>query len=98
MEKVKLHRCSFMFLKYDGHTCWTVQQALDDQGIEYEIVKPPLLPRSRRKDVIRLTNQAMVPVIEFADGTAYRADGKDMAAEIEAGRLFDHKGDVPAAA
>ena len=41
---VKLHRCSLMFFKIDGHPCWKVQKALDEQGIEYEVVKGPLLP------------------------------------------------------
>jgi hypothetical protein len=36
----------------------------------------------------------MVPVIEFDDGSAYRAESQDMAAEIRAGRLFDHAGEA----
>ena len=39
---VKLHRCPLMFLKMDGHACWRVQKALDEQGIDYEVVKAPL--------------------------------------------------------
>ena len=39
---VKLYRCSVMFAKVDAHACWRVQKALDEQGIEYEIVKGPL--------------------------------------------------------
>ena len=30
-----------MFVKVDGHPCWKVQKALDEQGIEYELVKGP---------------------------------------------------------
>jgi hypothetical protein len=67
-----------------------VQKALEDQGIEYEIVKEPALPRSRRKDVIRMSGQQMLPVVEFEDGSAYRAESKEMAADINAGKLFDH--------
>jgi hypothetical protein len=26
-----LHRCSFLWLKADVHSCWRVQSALDDQ-------------------------------------------------------------------
>ena len=39
---VKLHRCSSMWVKIGGHPCWKVQQALDQQGVEYEVVKGPL--------------------------------------------------------
>src|SRR4051795_6653044 len=90
MPSVKLHRCPFTFIHNDLDHCWKVQKALDDQGIEYEVVKEPALPRGRRKDVIELTGQKMLPVVEFDDGSAYRAESKDMAAEIEAGKLFDH--------
>lgn len=95
MEKVTLHRCKITFYKGDSHTCHTVQRALEEQGIAHEVVKAPMMPRSRRKDVERATGQHMLPAIEFADGTGYRADGVDMAKEISAGRLFEHKGDVP---
>jgi glutathione S-transferase len=89
MAKVKLHRCPFTFIKHDMDSCWKVQRALEEQGIEYEIVKEPGLPRSRRKDVKALSGQVMLPVIEFEDGSAYRAESDDMAARIRAGRLFD---------
>jgi glutaredoxin len=95
MEKVKLHRCKVTFFKGESHTCHTVQRALEEQGIEHEVIKAPMLPRSRRKDVERATGQHMLPAIEFADGSGYREEGADMAKEIAAGRLFEHKGDVP---
>ena len=85
---VKLHRCPFMFLKMDGHACWRVQKALDEQGIEYDVVKAPLR-RGARAEVQRVSDQAVVPVIEFEDGTAYRAESKEMAARIRDGRLFE---------
>ena len=88
MAKVKLHRCPFTFLKTDLDSCWKVQRALDEQGIDYEVVKEPGLPRSRRKDVEALSGQRMLPVIEFEDGSAYRAESSDMAATIRAGELF----------
>jgi glutaredoxin len=90
MAKVKLHRCPFTFVHNDLDHCWKVQKALEDQGIDYEIVKEPALPRGRRKDVIRMSGQKMLPVVEFEDGSAYRAESKDMAAEISAGKLFEH--------
>ena len=84
---VKLHRCPLMFLKIDQHPCHVVQKALDEQGIEYEVVKEPTMPRGRRKDVQRISGQTSLPVIEFEDGTVYRAESADMAARIRAGEL-----------
>jgi glutathione S-transferase len=83
---VKLHRCPVMFLKIDGHPCWKVQKALDEQGVEYEVVKGPLLP-GKRKDLEQLSGQNKYPAIEFEDGTVYRAESKEMAAKIRAGEL-----------
>ena len=86
---VKLHRCSATFYKRGSHSCWRVEKALIDQGIEYEAVRSLGLPRSKRTTVIEGTGQKMYPAIEFEDGTWYRADSKEMAAVIGAGRLFD---------
>jgi len=83
---VKLHRCPVMFAKFDGHPCWKVQKALDEQGIEYELVKGPLRS-GKRDEVERVSGQRKYPVIEFEDGTAYRDESKQMAAKIEAGEL-----------
>lgn len=85
---VKLHRCPLMFLKIDGHPCWRVQKALDDAGVEYEVAKGPLLG-SKRNRVKELSGQGKYPVIEFEDGSAYRAESKEMAERIRAGKLFD---------
>ena len=85
---VKLHRCSLMFVKIDRHPCWKVQKALDEQGIEYEVVKGPLLP-GKRDELEQLSGQGKYPVIEFEDGSVYREESKDMAARIDAGKLFD---------
>jgi glutathione S-transferase len=91
MSRVKLHRCRLTFVHSDHlDSCWKVQKALDEQGIDYEVVIAPFPPRSRRTEVIRISGQDRVPLIEFADGSAYRADSTEMAAEIEAGKLFDH--------
>jgi glutathione S-transferase len=83
---IKLHRCSFTFVHYKSH-CYEVQHALDVQGIDYQIVKQPFLPRSRRKDVERLSGQRLLPVIEFEDGSTYREESVDMAATITSGQL-----------
>lgn len=85
---LKLHRCRFVWYKV-AHPCWTVQKALDEQGIEYEIVKEPTYPRSRRKNVIEQTGQHYLPAIEFEDGSWYRDASKEMAATVRAGRLFE---------
>ena len=89
MAKVKLHRCPFTFVHTSHDACWKVQDALDEEGIEYEVVKAPLLPRGRRKDVRRISGQVMLPVVEFEDGSAYREESEDMAARIRDGRLFE---------
>lgn len=84
---VKLHRCSAMFAKLDAHPCWRVQKALDEQGIEYEVVKGPLLP-GKRDQLERISGQRKYPTIEFEDGHAYRAESKEMAETIRAGDLL----------
>jgi glutaredoxin len=83
---VKLHRCSSMWVKISAHPCWKVQKALDDQGVEYEVVKGPLRA-GKRDDLERLSGQRKYPVIEFEDGSVYREESKDMAARIRAGEL-----------
>jgi glutaredoxin len=84
---VKLHRCSAMWVKIDGHPCWRVQKALDEQGVDYEVVKGPL--RSGKRDELdQLSGQRKYPVIEFEDGRSYRADSAEMAKKIRAGELF----------
>jgi glutathione S-transferase len=84
---VKLHRCSLMFFKIDAHPCWKVQKALDEQGIDYEVVKGPLRP-GRRTELEQLSGQGKYPVIEFEDGKVYREESSDMAKRIRAGELF----------
>jgi glutaredoxin len=66
--------------------CWRVQKALDQQGIDYELVRGPNRP-SKRDDLERLSGQRLYPVIEFIDGRVYRAESRDRAARIRAGRL-----------
>jgi glutathione S-transferase len=86
MPPLRLHRCPTVFAKLGAHPCWKVQKALDDQGIEYEIVKGPLR-RSKRDELEQLSGQRQYPVIEFPDGEVYRDESKDMAARIAAGNL-----------
>ena len=83
---IKLHRCSHMWVKINAHPCWKVQKALDDQGIDYEVVKGPS-GRGKRDDLERLSGQRMYPVIEMLDGEVYRAESKEMAERISSGKL-----------
>jgi glutathione S-transferase len=83
---VKLHRCPVMFAKFDGHPCWKVQKALDEQGVEYELVKGPLRS-GKRSELEQLSGQRKYPVIEFEGGRTYREESKEMAAKIQAGEL-----------
>jgi len=90
---VKLHRCSNTWAKLGPHPCWKVQKALDEAGVDYEVVKGPL--RSGKRDSLEaLSGQRKYPVIEFEDGSVYREESKDMAETIRAGQL-DSKRSAP---
>jgi len=93
---IKLHRCSNMWVKFSGHPCWKVQSALDDRGVEYEVIKGPLL-RQNRLELEDISGQRAYPVIEFEDGSVYREESKEMAETIRAGRLDEKRGSQPAA-
>jgi hypothetical protein len=82
---IKLHRCSILWIK-GPHPCWKVQKALDESGVDYELVKHPPL-RGRRKDYVALTGQAKLPAIQFEDGRVLREESSDLAARIREGRL-----------
>ena len=68
-----------------------VQAALDEQSIEYEIVRAPTFPRGRRKEVIEHTGQHHLPAIELEDGSWYREGSSAMAQRISDGHLFDQR-------
>ena len=87
---LRLHRCSNTWAKISGHPCWKVQKALDDAGVEYELVKGPLR-RGKRDDLERISGQRKYPVIEFDDGSVYREESKDMEATIRSGRLDEKR-------
>lgn len=84
---VKLHRCGNMWIKLNGHPCWRVQKALDEAGVEYEIVKEPWPSRKARTRVIEGTGESALPAIELENGTWYREDSAEMAKAIRAGKL-----------
>jgi glutaredoxin len=83
---VKLHRCPSIWLKIEGHPCWRVQKALDDAGVEYEVVKESHR-RGKREEVEEKTGQRALPAIELEDGRWIREDSKELAARIRDGRL-----------
>jgi hypothetical protein len=90
---VKLHRCSATRFKIGGHPCWRVQKALDDAGVEYELVKEgSAFKSSSRETTIERTAQKKFPWIEFDDGSVYREESKDMAETIRAGKLDEKRG------
>jgi glutathione S-transferase len=84
---VKLHRCPVMFNKLPAHPCWKVQHALDEAGIEYEVVKEPAL-RLHRKEYEKRSGTRVLPAIEFEDGTILREESDELAARIREGRLI----------
>jgi glutaredoxin len=90
---IKLHRCPNMWVKISGHPCWKVQKALDEEGIQYEVVKGPLR-RSRRDALEKLSGQRQYPVIELDDGTVYREESNGMAARIRRGELLQGQAPV----
>ena len=93
MVAVKLHRCLNIWVKFGGHPCWRVQQALDQAGVDYVVVKHPY---RNREAMEKLSGQKKLPAIEFEDGSVYREESKDMAETIKSGRLMDKRGSAPA--
>lgn len=86
---VKLHRCKFTWARTELDACWRVQKALNQMGIDYDVVKHGM---TERAEVERLTGEPWFPVIEFEDGSAYREESRDMAARIRAGTLDEARG------
>ncbi|MDQ6841276.1 MAG: hypothetical protein M3025_02485 [Actinomycetota bacterium] len=64
---------------------WT--EALDEAGVDYDVVLHPAFPRGRRQDYIELSGQKLLPAIEFEDGTVLRDESKRLAARIREGRM-----------
>ena len=63
---LKLHRCP---TPWKLGPCWRVEKALDEQGIDYEVVKGPVRP-GKRVDLQRLSGQKLYPALEFEAGRA----------------------------
>jgi glutathione S-transferase len=88
VAKVKLHRCSYTFLHVDADRCWRLQKALDEKGVDYEIVKHGFGKSEKsRAGVVALSGQKYLPVLELPDGTVYREETDLMVAKIKAGEL-----------
>jgi glutathione S-transferase len=93
MAKLKLHRCSWTFAHTDIDACWKVQRALDEMGMDYEVVKHGFV-RKGRADIEALSGQGKLPVLELENGEVYRADSDEMAARVRAGSLATGSHDV----
>ena len=76
---VKLHKTGGLF----SDPSKIVRQALDAQGIEYEVVK------SSKEELIAHTHQDKFPAIELEDGTWYWEEPSDMALRINKGELIE---------
>lgn len=87
-EPVKLHRCSYTFLHTEMDACWKVEKALKEEGIPYEVVKHGYGKSDKsRSDVIELSGQKSLPVLELPGGEVYRAESDDMAERVRSGGL-----------
>jgi len=92
---VKLHRCVNLLVK-GPHPCWKVQKALDEAGINYEIVKEKYF--GPREETVSRTGQKRFPWVEFEDGSVYRDESKDMAQRIREGKLTEAPSSQPPSA
>jgi hypothetical protein len=72
-----------------------VQKALDEAGVNYEVVKEKWF--GGRPETVERTGQKQFPWIEFEDGSAYREESKDMAQRIREGKLMEAPRRQPAA-
>jgi hypothetical protein len=82
---VKLYRCSLMFVK-GPHPCWQVQKALDEAGVNYEVVTGPLR-RGKRTEMVRRTGQKLYPAIVREDGSVVKKESSELIAMIRAGEF-----------
>ena len=82
---VKLYRCSNTWIK-GPHPCWQVQKALDQAGVDYELVLGPVR-RGKREHMVELTGQRVYPAIQREDGTVVKKESKELVAMIKAGEF-----------
>ena len=87
-EPVKLHRCSWTFLHTEIDACWKVEKALKEEGIPYEVVTHGYGKSAKgRADVIEMSGQKLLPVLELPGGEVYRAESSEMAERVRSGGL-----------
>jgi glutathione S-transferase len=75
-----------MWVKFGGHPCWRAQKALDEAGVDYELVQHPQFPRGRRTELQQLTGQNKLPVVEFEDGS-FLFESKTIVERAKSGTL-----------
>lgn len=79
---------SYTFLHTELDACWKVEKALKEEGIPYEVVKHGYGKSDKsRAEVIELSGQKLLPVLELPGGEVYRADSGEMAARVRSGDL-----------
>lgn len=81
---IKLHRCRLGWVK-GPHPCWRAQKALDDAGIEYQLVPHSVL-HGGRPEVEKLSGKRWLPLVELEDGTVLR-ESKAIVAAARDGTL-----------
>ena len=69
-----------------------MQKALDEAGVDYELVLGPWPGRKDRTAVVAGTGQSSYPAIQFEDGSWYREESAEMARTIREGRLAEKQG------
>jgi len=85
-DPVKLHRCSWTFLHTEKDACWKVEKALKEEGIPYEVVKHGYGKSEKsRAEIIELSGQKLLPVLEAPGGEVYRAESSAMAERVRSG-------------
>lgn len=63
-----------------------MQKALDDAGVEYEVVQHPIR-RGKRIKLEQLSGQKVLPAIELESGEADQAESAEMTERIRSGEL-----------
>jgi glutathione S-transferase len=87
-QPIKLHRCSYTFLHTEMDACWKVEKALKEENIPYEVVKHGYGKSEKsRAEVIELSGQKLLPVLELPNGDVYRDDYSAMADRVRSGGL-----------
>lgn len=91
---IELRRCPSMWVRIGAEPGLRVEKALDEQGVECEVIRGPFR-RGRRVVLEKLEGQRQCPVIELEDGMVCREESRDVAARIRRGEFV--QGDAPVA-